>query len=70
MVVMSSTGPQHIHKRGGELGAKLSGRGDCNMYTTTNGGGNVLMGMWWKGQYYACSIYHTNWDYLQLAPKG
>ena len=25
-----------MHKRGGELGAKLTGRWDCNMYTTNN----------------------------------
>ena len=41
---MSSTGPRHIHKRGGELGAKLTGRGDCNMYTTTNGGVAYIQG--------------------------
>ena len=25
-----------MHKRGGELGAKLTRRWDCNMYTTNN----------------------------------
>ena len=44
MVVMSSTEPRHIHKRGGELGTKLSGRGDCNMYTTTNVVGAYMQG--------------------------